>query len=285
MNLLNIIDTIYESKYFPTILIISIIVLVVLFVSVIILGMKDAKKAKEPHKPKKEEVTDITFESPKEKEQIKEDVTFEIPVLTQNLENFKKSLEEEMQREDEINVIKKAATSNDENKNKKILDKQTIDSTDVIPILETKKEEPAKIEEKVEEQPKHQRREIFKELFKDRKEKSIEPLNLIENPKKEEKENKNIVATKTELPKQVIQPTPVVKQELKEQPKKIEKKVEQPKIEIDKVLAKAASQPQKVEVQTVKNEIPKQIPKVEVSKKQIEEKPKKEQRYSGDDDF
>ena len=98
MNLLNIIDTIYESKYFPTILIISIIVLVFLFVVVILLGLKDAKKSKEPKKEMFQDIKDITFDTPSEKEAIKEDVTFEIPVLTKNLENFKKSLEEEADR-------------------------------------------------------------------------------------------------------------------------------------------------------------------------------------------
>ena len=39
MNILNIIDTIYESKYFPTILLVSIIVLVVLFIAVITLSL------------------------------------------------------------------------------------------------------------------------------------------------------------------------------------------------------------------------------------------------------
>ena len=93
MNLFNIIDTIYESKHFPTILIIAIIVLVILFTSVTILGIKDAKKSKEPKKAKKDELLDITFDKPKEEpEPIKEDVTFEIPILTQNLENFKKNL-------------------------------------------------------------------------------------------------------------------------------------------------------------------------------------------------
>ena len=274
MNLLNIIDTIYESKYFPTILIISIIVLVVLFVAVIILGMKDAKKEKEPKKNKREELTDITFDSPKEKEQIKEDVTFEIPVLTQNLENFKKNLEEEMKREDEINVIKKSSSIEDENKTKKILDTKTIDSTDVIPILETKIEESVELPKEVEEQPKHPRREIFKELFKDSKEKVIEPLNLIEEEK-------------VEIKKEEEKPKIVEKPKVVEQPKKVEKKVEQPKIEIDKVLAKAASQPQpqKIEVKQIPKEEPKPIAKTEVPKQQVEEKIKKEQRYSGDDDF
>ena len=82
MRLLNIIDTIYESKYFPTILLVSILILVVLFTAVVILGLRDSKKSKEPKEKKLEDLKDITFESPKEIEKVKEDVTFEIPVLT-----------------------------------------------------------------------------------------------------------------------------------------------------------------------------------------------------------
>ena len=73
VNVLNIIDTIYESKWFPTILIISIIILVVLFIAVIILGLRDSKKSKNPKKENLMDVKDITFEKIPEKEAIKED--------------------------------------------------------------------------------------------------------------------------------------------------------------------------------------------------------------------
>ena len=96
MKILNIIETIYESKWFPTILLISILILVVLFIAVIILAKKDAKKDKEPLKETIQDLKDVTFEQPNEKEIISEDVTFEIPILTKNLENFKKTLEEEI---------------------------------------------------------------------------------------------------------------------------------------------------------------------------------------------
>ena len=55
MRLLNIIDTIYESKYFPTILQVSILILVVLFTAVVILGLRDSKKSKEPKEKKLED--------------------------------------------------------------------------------------------------------------------------------------------------------------------------------------------------------------------------------------
>lgn len=253
MNLLNIIDTIYESKYFPTILIISIIVLVVLFVSVTILGMKDAKRGKEPKKKKREELKDITFEEPKEQPEIKEDVTFEIPVLTKNLENFKKTLEEEIEKEEKINVIKKSSNK-EENKPSKILDKKTIDSTDVIPIIKPKAEKEVKKEEKKVEEASQHHREIFKELFKDRKEKNVEPPKIKDDGLEEQK--------KVEPPK-----------------KEIEKNNNQQKIDVDKVLSKTTK-----ENQIKRNDI-KPLISVEPEKPQEEKKEKKEKRYSGDDDF
>jgi len=103
MNIFNFIDKIYESKNFKLILLISIILLVVLFLAVLILGLRDAKRSKNPKRKIDEDLKDITFDMPPEDEQmeIKEDVTFEMTALTENLENFKKSLEEEMEKEDE----------------------------------------------------------------------------------------------------------------------------------------------------------------------------------------
>ena len=75
MNLLSIIDKLYENDNFATILIIAIIVLVVLFVIVLILGIRDAKKSSEPKKIKEEDVKDITFEPETKERTEKEDVT------------------------------------------------------------------------------------------------------------------------------------------------------------------------------------------------------------------
>lgn len=189
MELLNIIDTIYESKYFPTVLIVSIIILVVLFTSVTILGIKDSKKTKKSKKRKIDDIIDITFDEVEEKpEPIKEDVTFEIPILTQNLENFKKSLEEEMEREEEINVIKETYGKEEETKSKKILDKKAIDSTDVLPIIEPVQEQKETIKEKEEKETHNlQNKEALKEIFKSRKEKHIEPPKLKEEDNKDNK--------------------------------------------------------------------------------------------------
>ena len=109
MNVLNIIDKVYESKYFTTIIAVATILLTILFVIVLIMGMVDKRRKLHPRKPKKEEFEKITFEQLNEEDNtIKEEVTFEIPVLTENLENFKKSLEEEMSKDETIDFQEQA---------------------------------------------------------------------------------------------------------------------------------------------------------------------------------
>ncbi len=250
MNILNIIDTIYESKYFPTILLISILVLVFLFVVVIILGIKDSKRTNEPKKERLQDLKDITFDTPNEKETIKEDVVFEIPVLTKNLENFKKSLEEEIEREEQVHVVKKEAKLKEETKPTKILDKDEIDNTAVIPVIKIDTiAEPTKEEKEEEERP--PKREIIKELFKNRKPKEVEPPKV-----KGDQLEDQIIVEKKEVKKDIP----------------LQKKVEQPKKKIE---------------QPVK-EIKKEEPAKKVEPRKVEPTPvftKKETRYSGDDDF
>lgn len=136
MNILNIIDKIYENKYFATILLVAVIVLVILFFLVFLVGLKDAKKAKQPKKQVEEEVKDITFDAPKEVEPVKEDVTFEMPVLTKNLEDFKKSFEEEIVKDQEIEVrTTKHVSLEEATKPVKILDIGVIEDTAVIPNI------------------------------------------------------------------------------------------------------------------------------------------------------
>lgn len=136
MNLLNLIDKIYENEHFTTFLIIAFVILFLLFIVVLIIGMKDAKKAKMPPEEKEEDVKDITFDVPKEAESIKEDVTFEMPVLTKNLENFKKNLEEEIQTEDIAEVRKTSGIVLPKtNKAVKILDMNAIEDTSILPNI------------------------------------------------------------------------------------------------------------------------------------------------------
>ena len=143
MDILSIIDKIFENDYFTKILVIAIIILVILFIIVLLLGMKDAKKAKEPKKVKEEDIKDITFEPKTETPPVKEDVTFEMPVLTKNLEEFKKNFEEEIQKEQDVEVRTTAQSSLSEStKPVKILDINIIEDTAVLsPVAD----EPEKI--------------------------------------------------------------------------------------------------------------------------------------------
>ena len=132
MTILNIVDKIYESKNFKMILLVSIILLIVLFLVVLILGLKDAKRTKNPKRKIDEDLKDITFELPTEddKMEINEDVTFEMTALTENLENFKKSLEEEIEKEDAAIDVKNHSEEG-KKEPKKILDKDEIENTQI----------------------------------------------------------------------------------------------------------------------------------------------------------
>jgi hypothetical protein len=94
--ILNIIDQIYSNSHFTALLIGAIAFLIVLFIVVLYMGVKDAKKAKEPVVDKKEE-KDITFEElTEEQNEVAEDVTFEMPTISKDLEDLKKGVEEEL---------------------------------------------------------------------------------------------------------------------------------------------------------------------------------------------
>ena len=164
MNLLSVIDKIYENKSFTTIFIIAIILLALLFLVVLLLGLKDAKKAKEPKKKDKEEdVKDVTFKKEIEADPISEDVTFELPVLTKNLESFKKNLEEEIKKENEVDIKPTVdAKLNKSNKPIKILDINEIEDTAIVPIVEEKKNKKTK---KKEEKKETKKEEPIEELL------------------------------------------------------------------------------------------------------------------------
>lgn len=133
--ILNIIEKIYENSNFKKYLIIAFIVLVLLLVIVYIIGKLEYKKKNAPKKDSEEELKDVTFDLPSESTNINEDVTFEMPVLTRNLEDFKKSLEEEIEKEEEIAVRKTSgAKVEKETKAIKILDKDVIDDTAIVSL-------------------------------------------------------------------------------------------------------------------------------------------------------
>lgn len=137
IEILNIIDKIYESKYFTTVLISAVIVLVVLFVAVLILGIRDANRLKNPKRKDEDDIKDITFDVPSDALEVKEDVTFEMPALTKNLEDFKKSLEEEIQREDEASILSESSNPK-EVRPVKITDVKEIENTAVMDKIDDK---------------------------------------------------------------------------------------------------------------------------------------------------
>ena len=144
MNMMSIIDKIYENKNFSTIFIVAILALALLFIIILIIGLKDAKKSKMPKKETKEEdVKDISFSLPSKEQQedIKEDVTFELPVLTDDLENFKKNLEEEIKKDESVEIERKANFKKlDSNTSPiKILDVQEIEDTAIIETIDEEK--------------------------------------------------------------------------------------------------------------------------------------------------
>lgn len=143
--LFNIIDKIYENPHFTTFLVAAILLLLVLFIIIYIMGLRDAKKALEPEVEEEKEVDDISFDNI-EKMEINEDVTFEMPSLTSNLEDFKKSLEEEIAKDDkeDIQPERRERRNKEMSKPVKILDIKEIEDTltmDKILIDEDEKSE------------------------------------------------------------------------------------------------------------------------------------------------
>lgn len=153
MNLMNIITTIFEYKHFDTIIISLSIFLVLLFIIVLIIGLADAHKKKE--KPVEIfEKEDITFEAPKEELIINEEITLEMPSITKNLEEFKKTIEEEIKQENITSNIEVEQSNDkpllDNSKPIKILNINEIENTQIVETIKEEKVETA-IEEYYEE--------------------------------------------------------------------------------------------------------------------------------------
>lgn len=138
--ILNFISSLYDNANFTKFLIIAIIVLAFVFAIIFLLGLRDLRKSKEPPKVADEDLKDFSFDIPSDAEAIKEDVTFEMPSLTKNLEDFKKSIEEEIQKERIDKAIKTEIKEKviEEPKATKILDIDEIEDTSIIPKLDEK---------------------------------------------------------------------------------------------------------------------------------------------------
>ena len=138
---LNIISQLYDSENFVKFLIIAIIVLATIFAIIFLFGLRDLRKSNEPDN-NNDDLKDFSFDIPADAEQIKEDVTFEMPSLTKNLEDFKKSIEEEIQKEkNQVAIKTEIKEKNKEEKNKavRILDIDEIEDTSILPKIKEEK--------------------------------------------------------------------------------------------------------------------------------------------------
>lgn len=176
MKLLNIITTIFEYKYFETIILAVAIFLVVLFLIVLFLGIKDSKKKEKKQKVIKIEPEEITFEESKEELIINEEVTLEMPTITKNLEDFKKTLEEEIKNEYMSSNVEVEKTEDkslcDSTKPFKILDVNEIEDTVIMETVSV--ETPKQKEEIVEEI------EVFEEEIKEESRIDIEEDSIVQ---------------------------------------------------------------------------------------------------------
>ena len=157
MSLLNIMTTIFEYKHFNTIIISVSLSLVALFVVVLILGLRDSrKKTKKPIEIIKE-FEEITFKEDQEELIINEEITLEMPSITKNLEDFKKSIEEEIKQEQlDSNVQVEQSEDKslmEDTQPVKILNINEIEDTVIINTVETKEEKEESIETIIEEEP------------------------------------------------------------------------------------------------------------------------------------
>ena len=139
----------FEYKYFPAIISITIGFLVIAFLVVLFTGLKDAKK-KETKKIEIFEEKDITFEEPKEELIIQEEVTLEMPSLTKNLEDFKKAIEEEIKLENITPNIEVEQNTNksliDSTKPFRILNVNEIEDTIITEVISTNDTNQSKVE-------------------------------------------------------------------------------------------------------------------------------------------
>ena len=128
-----------------------------LFVVVLIIGLRDSrKKEKKPIEIIKE-FEEITFKEDQEELIINEEITLEMPSITKNLEDFKKSIEEEIKQEQlDSNVQVEQSEDKslmEDTQPVKILNINEIEDTVIINTVETKEEKEESIETIIEEEP------------------------------------------------------------------------------------------------------------------------------------
>lgn len=97
MNTMNIISTLFNNDNFIDILTFSIISLTTLFLIILFLAYKDKNKKNKPR-------TNIIKELDNKKKitntnKIKEDITFEMPIISENLQRYKENIEKSLQND------------------------------------------------------------------------------------------------------------------------------------------------------------------------------------------
>lgn len=141
--ILDIFNKIYSAANFSTILASSVIVLILLFLIILFLGLKDSHKILQKVTIFKN-INDFNIDLPKENEEINEDVTFEMSLLTKNLEEYKNNIEKEISN-DEITCEVKPEVKDESlftnTKPFKILDINEIEDTAVLPTFITESTE------------------------------------------------------------------------------------------------------------------------------------------------
>jgi hypothetical protein len=143
MNIMSIIDNIYGSKNFGNIMGISILVLSAVFLLILFLGLHEKNKRLHPKKKKEVLESDITFDENAKvnDDEVKEEITFEKPVISEKLENFKKNMEVKLENigdDESLNRVIKISRKSSlmENTRKyKILDIDEIEDTQTLNLL------------------------------------------------------------------------------------------------------------------------------------------------------
>jgi len=140
MTLESTISSLYNNKTLMNTFLIVVGILLVLFFIILTIALIEKKKRLNPKKLE-EEIKDISFELPKEEDMVKEEVTFEMPYLTKNLEDFKKNIEEELKKENiEAKVIEtnvKPKTKENSTKSYKIEGAKELDDDALIIIKDS----------------------------------------------------------------------------------------------------------------------------------------------------
>ena len=140
MTLESTISSLYNNKTLMNTFLIVVGILLVLFFIILTIALIEKKKRLNPKKLE-EEIKDISFELPKEEDMVKEEVTFEMPYLTKNLEDFKKNIEEELKKENiEAKVIEtnvKPKTKENGTKSYKIEGAKELDDDALIIIKDS----------------------------------------------------------------------------------------------------------------------------------------------------